>query len=124
LKIPPALTDRDNTGDDLNHIIALLLSILRFPTNVSTQAVNAYAKNRLVSYGSFVGAYRLVYRVDIRTVDFTDDIKRRLDQGIKSGWSTDASRVYGAVRWYHRQATGANPKLAELYAPIIRAYLE
>ena len=48
----------------------------------------------------------------------------RMDQGIASGWKTDSSRVYGAVRWYQRAESGANPKLAELYRPIIRAYLE
>src|SRR5712671_4710047 len=35
----------------------LLMSILRYPTAVSTGAVNKYAKNRNVSYGSFLGAY-------------------------------------------------------------------
>ena len=47
-------------------------------------------------------------------------IRSRLDAGIADGWTTDASRVYGAVRWYHRAVVGANPALAELYAPIIR----
>ena len=47
-----------------------------------------------------------------------------MNQGIQDGWKPDASGVYGAVRWYHREESGANPLLAELYAPIIRAYLE
>jgi hypothetical protein len=33
-----------------------------------------------------------------------------MDEGIASGWKTDASRVYGAVRWYHRIEAGANPR--------------
>jgi hypothetical protein len=51
-------------------------------------------------------------------------MKSRIDQGIASGWQTDSSRVYGAIRWYQRGETGANPALAELYRPIIKAYLE
>jgi len=81
-----------------------------------------YAKNRPVSYGSFLGVYRDVY--GDMSGESDAEVRRRLDEGIASGWQTDASRVYGAVRWYHRAKTGANPQLAELYAPIIRKYLE
>ena len=38
-------------------------------------------------------------------------------------WQPTSTTVYDAVRWYHRQETGANPLLAELYAPIIPAIL-
>lgn len=126
-RTPAFLEDRDDTGVDLNLIVLLLMSILRFPSVESAQAVNTYAKNRLVSYGSFVSAYRQHYGVDILSLgDLGDlpDIKDKLDRGIESNWPTDASRVYGAVRWYHRPGKGANPQLAELYAPIIRRYLE
>jgi hypothetical protein len=122
IRLASTLNDRDNTGDDLNLIAMLLMSILRFPSSVSAQAVNVYAKNRPVSYGSFLGAYRKKYGVDLSASPA--EVKRRLDEGIKSGWTTDASRVYGAVRWYHRLEAGANPQLAELYARIIRKYLE
>src|SRR5260370_3548048 len=37
---------------------------------------------------------------------------------------TILSRVFGALRWYHRAEVGANPAFAELYEPIIRKYLE
>jgi hypothetical protein len=122
IRLAATLNNRDNTGDDLNLIVMLLMSILRFPSATSTAAVNLYAKNRPVSYGSFVGAYYHQYgfQQDISV----DLMKARMDQGIASGWKTDASRVYGAVRWYQRAETGANPKLAELYRPIVRAYLE
>jgi hypothetical protein len=130
LKVPPVLTDRDATGDDLNLIVLLLMSILRFPFQGSSlipstsQQMSFYAKNRLVSYGSFVEPYRRAYAVDVSSTPFTAEVRQRLDDGIASGWPTDASRVYGVVRWYHRKAAGANPKLAELYAPIVREYLE
>jgi len=52
------------------------------------------------------------------------EVKQRLDDGIAAHWAKDASPVYGAVRWYHREEVGANPALAELYAPIIHAYFE
>lgn len=125
LKIPPALTDRDDTGNDLNHIIEHLMAKLRFPSDVSEKSANAYCKNRLISYGSFVKAYYDVYGEDLLAVgDLTPVVRQRLDEGIKNGWVTDAGRVYGAVRWYHRVGKGANPKLAEIYEHIIRKYLE
>jgi hypothetical protein len=115
------LNDRDDTGNDLNLIVMLLMAILRFPTTTSTKAVNWYAKNRVVSYGSFLETYRQKYG-ELTTWD--TDVRRRFDDGIAAGWKTDASRVYGALKWYQRAQTGANPKLAELYAPIIRKYFE
>jgi len=121
-RLKAAQNDRDDTGDDLNLIAMLLMSILRFPSTGSAQAVNSYSKERPVSYGSFLGAYRQKYGVDLNASP--TEVKHRLDEGIVSGWQTDASRVYGAVRWYHRIEAGANPKLAELYATIIRKYLE
>ena len=122
VRLTATLNDRDDTGDDLNLIVMLLMAILRFRSPVSIQAANTYAKNRPVSYGSFLDHYRQKYGAD--TTATTSEIRRRFDEGIAAGWTTDASRVYGAVRWYHRVEAGANPKLAELYAPIIRKYLE
>lgn len=122
LRITAALNDRDNTGDDLNLVVSLIMSTLVYPSTTSTQAANLYAKNRPVSYGSFLGTYYQKY-------GFQQDVliglmKSRIDQGIASGWQTDSSRVYGAIRWYQRAEAGANPALAELYRPIIKAYLE
>jgi hypothetical protein len=135
-----AATDRDNTGDDLNLIVMLLMALLRFPSQCNfkcplplpepvmsippctAQAVQRYAKDRPVSYGSFLGEYRAHHGDESQVHE--DELRRRLDAGIQSGWTTDASRVYGAVRWYHRAASGANPQLAELYQPIIRTFLE
>jgi len=122
IRLAATVNNRDNTGDDLNLIVMLLMSVLRFPSATSAAAVNLYAKNRPVSYGSFLGTYYQKY-------GFQQDVSAqlmmsRIDQGIAGGWKTDASRVYGAVRWYQRAESGANPQLAELYRPIIRAYLE
>lgn len=122
IRLAATLNNRDNTGDDLNLIVMLLMSILRFPSPVSAAAVNLYAKNRPVSYGSFLDSYYAKYGFDQNIPDGT--MRSRIDQGIASGWKTDSSRVYGAVRWYQRAESGANPLLAELYRPIVRAYLE
>jgi hypothetical protein len=78
----------------------------------TTAQVVSYAKNRLVSYGSFITPYQDKYHVDPSAIPFAADVRSKMDDGIASGWITDASRVYGAVRWYHRKAAGANP-LAE-----------
>jgi hypothetical protein len=126
LRLTGVLHDRDNTGDDLNLIVMLLMAVFRFPSTTSNQSIRLYAKNRLISYGSFVAAYKATFGTDILKLgELSTEIRRRLDEGIATGkWPTDASRVYGAVRWYHREGSGANPQLAELYEPIIREYLE
>jgi hypothetical protein len=122
IRLAASANDRDNTGDDLNLIVMLLMSILRFPSKISTAAVSLYAKNRPVSYGSFLDTY--YQHFGFHQNDSKDLMANRIDQGIASGWKTDSSRVYGAVRWYQRAESNANPKLAELYRPIVRAYLE
>lgn len=126
LRVEGVLHDRDDTGDDLNLIVALLLATQRFPSSMSAQATTAYAKNRRVSYGSFVYAYQQTYGEDLlQTGSLSTQQRARLDEGVdKKKWKTDCSRVYGAVRWYHRVGTGANSGLATLYEPIIRRFLE
>jgi hypothetical protein len=124
LKIPPAENNRDDVGNDLNHIVMLLMSIIRYSTDISASATTLYAKDRLFSYGSFLSAYRSAYDVSIECVPFTPDARAKFDAGIANGWKSDASRIYGTVRWYHRKGAGANPMLAELYAPIVHAYFE
>lgn len=121
LRIAKTLRDQDDTGDDLNLIIMLVLAHLRFPSSISENARSWYAKNRPISYGCYLGSYRAKYGVD-----YEDAIamKATMGKGIASGWPIDCSRVLGAVRWYQRTESNANPQLAELYAPIIKAYLE
>ena len=92
------------------------------PSSITTSALLTAYKQRPLSYGSYLGAYRKKYGIDLGAS--TGEVVARMTQGIQSGWTPDASGVYGAIRWYHREESGANPKLAELYAPIIRKYLE
>lgn len=134
IRVGLSATNRDDTGDDLNLIVMLLMALVRFPSKCNftcndtpipgctEEAVRFYAKNRTPSYGSFLGAYRAQYGDEGPVAE--DKFRERLDQGIAAGWTTDASRVYGAIRWYHRAKAGANPQLAELYQPIIQAFLE
>jgi hypothetical protein len=117
LRIRSAAKDRDDTGDDLNLIVMLLASTQRFPTPVSKDAIRRYATNRPDSYGSYLGAYRRQYGADVGADARV--MRDRMDAGIAEGWSKDVSPVFGAVRWYHRIEAGANPQLADLYAPIL-----
>lgn len=122
LTFVPFAKDRDSVGDDLNLMIMLLMSILRHPSTVSGASSRSYASQRLVSYGSYLGKYRAMYGVN-------NSISKEamiglIEKGIAEGWVPDADTppALGAARWYHREETGANPRLAELYAPIIRKY--
>jgi hypothetical protein len=109
--------DRDNVGDDLNLIIELLMSEIRFPTLVSKNAVHEYAVQRQNSYGSYMGEYRSHFGDDC-----TDE-KGRITTGIAAGWKPDVSPVFGAIRWYERPCTGANPQLATLYSVIVAHFI-
>lgn len=122
LRLKAAAKDRDDTGDDLNLIVMLLTSILRFPSSVSSSAGKHYSNDRSFSYGSYLGSYRQKYGVDLNAS--AAQVKARMNDGIAGGWKPDCPPALGAVRWYHRAETGANPMLAELYSPIVRAYLD
>lgn len=95
----------------------MLISKLLFPTLVSDSSVKVYSESRPYSYGSYLAKYREVYGND------TTDIEHRIAAGIDSGWPADCSAPIGAVRWYHRADTGANPQLAELYVEIIDKFI-
>jgi hypothetical protein len=118
LRIAAGQKSRDDTGDDLNLIVQMLMAKLRFPTAVSNAATSFYAANRPLSYGSYLGAYYAHYGED------ATEMASRMEAGIAAGWAPDATGPFGAVRWYHRPATGANPQLAELYDPIIAAFIK
>jgi hypothetical protein len=118
LRLAAAGKDRGDTGDDLNLIVKMLMSKLRFPSVVSDNAVKIYATNRPYSFGSYLVTYRQTYGSD------ATDIETRIADGIRSGWTPDCSAPVGAVRWYHRQDTGANPQLAELYVEIINKLIQ
>ncbi|HEY1936563.1 MAG TPA: hypothetical protein VGJ33_01355 [Candidatus Angelobacter sp.] len=120
VRIAAAARDKDDTGDDLNLIVLMLMSKLRFPTPITDAAVSAYAHNRALSYGSYLGVYAQYYGND------GTDMRSRMDAGISGGWAPDpgVSGPFGAVRWYHRAAVGANPQLAEIYGVIIDTYIK
>ena len=109
-------SDPDDVGDDLNHIVRLLMSRVRSPTGISEIAVGVYAK-RQPSYGSYLDIY---YRTN--SGDKKIDVDK-IKAGIWAGWIPDSSASYGAVRWYHRPDVGANPQLAILYRPIIERFI-
>ena len=110
-------TLRDNTGDDLNLIVMMLMSKLRFPSVESEASMALYAGFRPFSYGRDLETYYSVYGADGTDMDV------RIANGIRSGWRADTPPANGAVRWYHRAETGGNPQLAELYDPIIHRFI-
>jgi hypothetical protein len=118
LRIAAGDRDRDDVGDDLNHIVALLVSQLRSPSPLSKAAVSLYVDYRPHSYGSFLGAYAVAYGND------ETDMANRIANGIRNGWQPDTTAPVGAVRWYHRRASGGNPALAELYEPVVHHFLK
>jgi len=129
-----ASTNRDDVGDDLNDIVMLLISRLRGPTPISEGAIVTY-KTRDSSFGSYFETYCAAYGpVDTCAAGCTPDtcsctdnslLVGRITEGIRNGgWTPNVFAPYGAVRWYHRAITGANPKLATLYEPIIGSFLE
>jgi hypothetical protein len=117
IRMAAASKDRDDTGDDLNLIVMILMSRLRFPSPASEAAATVYS-TRPFSYGSYLGPYRAQWGDDMT------DYKNRMEAGIGGGWRPDAFGPYGAVRWYHRQDTGGNPQLAELYQEILEKLIK
>ncbi len=122
LRLEAARRSRDDTGDDLNLIVMLLMSSLRYPSTPHTANAIRLYKSREPSYGSYLTRYRQEYGLDLQASPA--EMQRRLDKGIANGWKPDVSPAVGAVRWYHRAETGANPLLATLYEPIIRHFID
>ena len=75
-------------------------------------------QSRGKSYGSYIVRYYQLYGSDPKAM------KAKVADGVANHWPSDVSGPFGAVRWYHRAETGANPQLAELYAAIINAYIK
>ena len=114
-----AAKDGNNVGDDLNLIVMLLMAKLplRYGTPISEDAIARYGKDRPHSFGSHMVRYYAEYKGD------TTDILNRIKN---SGWPPDSgvSPALGALRWYNRPSERANPRLAELYAPILAAFIK
>jgi hypothetical protein len=122
--------NRNDVGDDLNLLVILLMAKLRFPaTNTGVpgtsteELIRFYATKRPISYGSYLQSYRREFGVDLKVSDA--EVRKRMDAGIANGWKPDANcpPVLGALRWYFRAESKGNPELAELYAPIVRQWL-
>jgi hypothetical protein len=114
----------DDVGDDLNMIVSFTLAAVRKPSNEVSAAREYYSKNRPDNYGMFLGAYRDKYGIDWEGKTPGDEMKRRMDTGIKSGWKPDCARILGALRWYFRAESGGSPGLAALYEPIVKRWFE
>ena len=122
--------DPNDVVDDLNLLIILLMAKLRFPAKntgvpgASTEEIiRLYATKLPVSYGTYLGSYRREFGIDLPASD--NEVTKRMDAGIAKGWKPDRDcpPLLGALRWYFRAESKGNPELAELYAPIVRAWL-
>ncbi|GEM_PF-6380730 len=123
-----ASASRDDTSDDLNLIILLLRTKgTVYAAGQPQDAAGFFGRTRPYSYGSYIGAYLAHYCDSEWTstnLDVMEDVKKRIEAGIVSGgWQPDLPAVYGAVLWYQRPQTGANPLLAQLYRPILDRFI-
>ena len=130
----------DCVDQDMNTVVMLWMSRYSRATPVSESAIASY-RSRAHSYGSYYGDYCRTYKVlqvsnscqpgDSQCCPNKSCLNLQLTARIKAGirgspaWSPDGPGVgpYGAVRWYNRWTTGANPRLAVLWQPIIEDLL-
>lgn len=115
--------DMDDVGDDLNHIVSLMIAKFRRPTALVDLAIRIYATRRPITYGSYLGSYRQHYGTAFDTPAAL--MIERMKAGIAAKWKRDPDvpNVLGALRWYFRAESGGSPALAELYAPVVRRWL-
>jgi hypothetical protein len=118
LRLGAARASKDDVGDDLNLIVRLLMAKLRCPSAATEEASRVYSTQREHPYGSYLDNYRAQFGDDLT------DFDNRVRQGVRGGWGPNISAVKGAILWYHRPSTGANPQLAELYFPIIDRFIK
>lgn len=114
----------DDVGDDLNMVVIFTLTSIRKPSNGSNGAREYYSKNRPDNYGMFLQSYRDRFGIDWDGKTSSDEMRRRMDEGIRSGWKPDCPRVLGAIRWYFRAESGGSPGLAAIYEPIVKRWFE
>ncbi|MGE4043605.1 MAG: hypothetical protein AB7F35_02035 [Acetobacteraceae bacterium] len=120
LRVGSTQHDKDDVGPDLNHMVALLMAMLRYPSIISDEAARVYSRQRVSSYGSYFDSYYRQYGDDMGKAP--GEVTERMKAGLAAGWQADVSVPFGVMRWYHRpgiNGTGANPQLAILYQPIV-----
>jgi hypothetical protein len=130
----------DCVDQDMNTTVMLWMSRHTVPTTMSYWAIQSY-RSRAHSYGSYFGAYCAQYgpiltypkQCPKREPNCCPDkgclnarVTERMRAGIASGWKPDGPGFgpYGAIRWYNRWTTGANPKLATEWQPILNDLLK
>jgi hypothetical protein len=131
----------DCVDQDMNTIVMLWMSRHSKSTVMSESSIASY-RSRAHSYGSYFGEYCKAYKVlqvnsscsigDTRCCKDKSCLNSQLTERMKIGigssppWSPDGPGFgpYGAVRWYNRWSTGANPRLAVLWQPIIEDLLK
>lgn len=115
----------DCVDQDMNSIAMLWTARDTMTTPISSMAIASY-RSRAHSYGSYFGKYCETYgplvtsnQCDKGCLD--RQLLNRMKAGIANGWEPDGPGFgpYGAVRWYNRWSTGANPGLSVLWKPII-----
>ncbi|HSK76315.1 MAG TPA: hypothetical protein VLQ45_07625, partial [Thermoanaerobaculia bacterium] len=103
-----------DTSDDLNLIVKLLIGKQIHSSEKSLLAGKHYGLERPHTYGSYFDAYIKEYGQK------WSDLEERMKDGIRNkGWKPATMAHVGAVTWYHRPSKGANPRLADLYRPIL-----
>lgn len=120
-RLQAASQNADDTSDDLNQVVHLLMSKVRQPSADTDKAASLYAKGRPISSGSYLGQYRKKFPGDYDADEKT--MQGRIQVGIRAGWKAECAPVLGALRWYFRAESGGCSALAELYAPAIEKWL-
>jgi hypothetical protein len=131
----------DCVDQDMNTIVLLWMS-RHFKQTAMSEASIANYRSRAHSYGSYFKEYCNTYHVlqisgscSIGNSQCCKDkacLNSQLTERIKIGiqstppWTPDGPGAgpFGAVRWYNRWSTGANPRLALLWEPIIEDLLK
>jgi hypothetical protein len=118
------IKDMDDVGDDLNLTTHLLLALVRYRKNHVAAICDKFANKRPPgkhNYGVYLTSYRERFKND--PAKNNEDMKGRLDEGIKSGTlKADVNDLHGAFKWYFRPEAHACPGLAALYEPILDAF--
>ena len=120
-RIQAASQSPDDTSDDLNQIVHLLMNKVRAPSADTDKAATLYAKGRAISSGCYLDQYRRAFPGDYDADEKT--MQRRIKAGIAKGWKAECAPALGALRWYFRPESGGCSSLAELYAPAIQRWL-